>query len=448
MPVSVSEIDGSLQDFIGAVRAAFEAQYPPRETGPDDIREYPYWIRDIYDDHIVVDDGTQLYRVDLTVADGEITFQPRSEWTKVRLSYIQEMTVGEFRGDFPEVPVAPEVDLEALKEGDPAPFFVTMPVGELGSTSGNGLYWDEELFNGVIQQINANRPTGIMGHLRVEDRSSAYPPPDIFWLGASQQGNTAWAKGYVPPGEARDTLRRLKAVGGKAATSIYGRPGRRVQLGGGRWKAEDFRLESLDLAPYERAALKLGGAFAVTAEMDSHTYEREEDTMPTKAEIIAELTVDDLPQALREQIISEHQKATDDSNLVAELRQEIETKDARVQELEGQVQQYQLAEFNASLDGLVAEFVKIEAKDDAGKASVDGLRKGFRARLVAEIGEERDPDKIKAVAQTIWDAEYKPLAEMMVKAIGGPSARVGGKGGNWRDELAERADELRKERGV
>lgn len=443
----VTEIDDSLQDFIRAVRAAFEERYPPKETGPDSIREYPYWIRDVFPDHIIVEDGTQLYSVALTVDDGQVMFASRSEWEKVRLSYIQEFTVGEFRGDFPEVPAAAGVDLEALKADDPAPFFVTLPVGKIGEVSDNGLEYDEDLVNGLVAQINAERPTGIMGHLTAEQLSTEYPEPEVYWVGATLKEGTAWAKGYVPPGKARDTLRRLKAVGGKAATSIFGLPGRRVPVGNGNWKAEDFRLQQLDLAPYERAALRLGGGFVVTAEMD-YGQEREDD-MPTREQIIAELTIADISQALREQIVNEHQVAGQQQARIAELEQQVQQRDTVMETLRTQLGEYQVREFNAQLDGLLGEFIKLESKDEGGKTKVSALTSLFRSRLVAEIGQERDLQKVKATAQKLWDEEFKVVAETIRDALAGPAAIVGGKGPeNWREELAGKADELRKERGL
>ncbi len=359
---------------------------------------------------------------------------------------VSEMYVSEFKGDFPEVPLGAGIDLEALKADDPDPFFVTLPFARTGAVSGSGLEYDAELVNAVVQQINENHPTGIMGHIPEEKAGSDYPVPEVYWVGATQKDGTAWAKGYVPPGKARDTLRRLKAVGGKAATSIWGQPTRRVPTSQGRWKAAGFKLHQLDLAPYERAALKLGGGFRVTAEMQSQEVE---DTM-TREEILASLTAKEIPQALREQIVRETQAAAGEAGRVAELEQQATQAQGRIAELEGAVAKYQLAEFNAGLDGLVAEFVKIDAKDETGKARVDALRKSFRARMIAEIGAERDPAKIKALAQGLWDAEFKPLAEMLVAALAGPAAIVAGRVRNTRkiDDTPEARAQARAQTGI
>ncbi len=370
---------------------------------------------------------------------------PAGEFTMVR-----EYTVGEFRGGFPDVPIAPQVDVPALTAGDDKPFFATLPIAEVGRESVNGLIYDEELVAAVEAQIVGRG--GILGHIKPEERDTAFPIENVDWVGVRRVGQTSYGKCYIPPGEAREYVRRLKARGGKLATSIYG-PCRRETLKDGRWRAREFRLEQVDLAPADRAALKLGGAFMVTAQMDGGNADRSktEDTMATREEILAEMTVKDIsliPQAVREQIIADSNAAKAHEALVAELQGTIKAKDAAISDLQAAVERYQVAEFNAGLDALVAEFVNLGAGDDAGRARVEALRKSFRARVVAEIGSERDPARIKATAQTVWDAEFRPLAEMLVQALAGPSAIVGPGGTNWRDDLAKRAGDLRKQHGV
>lgn len=452
----VGEIDGSIDDFMSSVRAAFDKQFPRGNGINGGLAEPSYWIRDIFEDRVIVEDGAQLYRVDMTIADGRITFASRQEWGKVRLSYIREYTVGEFRGDFPAVPTAAGVDLDALKSEDKDPFFVTLPVAGVNATSANGLLYDEALVNSIVEQINRDHPTGIMGHLRAEDLGTAYPEPEVYWVGATQADGKAWAKGYVVPGKARTMLQRLKAVGGKAATSIFGPPpGRRVQLGDGKWRMEGFQLQSLDLAPYERAALKLGGAFQVTAELaqpaNAQTSEVEGIDMPTREELIAELTVTDIPAAIREQIVKESQESQSKDRLISELQEQVKSGKTVVETLQGQLATYQTRETAATVDRVVNEFVKLEARDDQGKAKVDALRSLFRGQLISEIGEERDEDKIKEKAQAIWDGSMKVVAETFRDALAGPPAAVGGRartGGKSIEDTPESRAKARAEMGL
>lgn len=366
---------------------------------------------------------------------------------------IREFTVGQFQGQFPEVPLAEGVDLEALQEDDDDPFFVTLPVARLDEVSDNGLLYDENLVNTIIEQINHEHPTGIMGHLTPDELDTSYPVPDVYWVGAKQVGDTAWAKGYVPPGKARSTLRRQKATGRKAATSIFGPPERRVKESDGTWRAEGFQLHSLDLAPYERAALKLGGHFAVTAEMednDKFENKEEQNNMATREEVIAELTPGDLPKAIREQIVNEWQEEHEEAKQIAELEQQVSERDQMISELRGDLDEYQREDFDASVDEAVAELVadwKVPNTDEA-QERMGVLTDTVRSRVLAEMSDERDPDKIDEVVSEVWEGA-KPLAEMVRDALSGPGAIVTGKGGkNWRDELAEEAHEKRVEAGI
>jgi len=440
-----AELDGSLSDFIDSVRTAFRTQFPESQQPGAAVVE-SYWVRDVFEDHVIVEEGNQLYRVTMTVEDGQPTFAARPEWEKVRLTYVQEMYVSEFKGEFPEIPVTSGVDLEALKTDDPEPFFVTLPIAEEGAVSANGLEYDTALVDELIAQVNAHRPTGIMGHLDPAEADTAYPEPEVYWLGAAKHGKRAWAKGYVPPGKARNTLRRLKAVGGKAATSIWGLPARRVPTGGGKWRAEKFQLQQLDLAPYERAALKLDGRFAVTAEMQSKQSNKEDD-MLTREQIIATLTVADVPQALREQIVCEAQTAAGEQNRIAELEAQVRDRDTVVETLTGQLEQYRVREFEHALDTQIGELVNWQVQGEEQTKKLDAFKNMLRTRMLAELGAERTVERIAEVAQAVWQ-EMEPLAETIRDALAGPAAVVGGQTGNWRDELAKRAPELRQQHGV
>ena len=53
---------------------------------------------------------------------------------------IRDYVIGEFRGNYPTIAPDPRVDLTALTAGDDAPLYVTLPVGEVGRVSSNGLH--------------------------------------------------------------------------------------------------------------------------------------------------------------------------------------------------------------------------------------------------------------------------------------------------------------------
>ena len=197
---------------------------------------------------------------------------------------VREYSVSTFRGKPEDVPIAEGVDMDALRLTDADPLFVSLPiVPEIGKVSKNGLLYDEELVTSIAEQINSNRPGGIFGHLKDEERSTSFPLPAGMWVGAVRVGQALWAKAYIPPGAGRDYVRNLKAIGGSIATSIYG-SGNYEAVSKGVRRLRDFSLESLDFAPPGRAALGYGAVPYVTAEMDS-----DQEIDMDKAQVIAEI---------------------------------------------------------------------------------------------------------------------------------------------------------------
>lgn len=351
------------------------------------------------------------------------------------MDIIREYSVGEFRGSFPDVPIAPGVNLDDLKEVDAQPFFVTLPIiPEMGAVSKNGLLYDEALVNSVEQQINEKRPGGIFGHIRKDEQDTAYPAPEARWVGAKREGNTLWAKAWLPPGAARDRLRQLKAVGGKIATSIYGK-GDFEKVKEGVKRLKTFALESIDFAPPERAALGYGATPLVTAELEQPNQGKDSDM--DKAQFLAELTASEIPQTVREQILGDLKKTVS----------ELETKNAA---LELAVAEFRQKQFEALLDEKVSELTKWTVKGEEAEKRLAKFRQTLRSQLLAAVGSERDTTKVAELVNGVWD-DLKPLAETVRDALSGPAAIVTSKvrsGEQWRDDLAAKAGELRKERGI
>src|SRR3972149_11512603 len=107
------------------------------------------------------------------------------------------MAVWELRGDYPDVPLAPDVDYAALVAGDEQPMFVTLPIGKVDAKSGNGRYYDESFVQELERQVLENKPVGLMGHLREADRATDFPLEAVHWVGAQRVGELLWGKGYV-----------------------------------------------------------------------------------------------------------------------------------------------------------------------------------------------------------------------------------------------------------
>jgi hypothetical protein len=234
-----------------------------------------------------------------------------------------------------------------------------------------------------------------MGHIKEEDRITAYPISDIHWIGSVKEGGKTWAKGYIPKTAVaqREHYRILMATNGKAATSVYGQALKEfVDHKKGTWRARDFKLEQLDLAPYGRAALKPESGFMITTEMVSdEPNEHEEQTMD-KLQIIRELTSEDaalLPPTVRDAVLSAVQPAPEIA-LVTELRTALGVDEkADLKATIAELKQEQETQRKATVTGRIKELIEDEEK---------GIKVKEMQGLVTELVTARNP-------QTIQEAE-------------------------------------------
>ena len=113
----------------------------------------------------------------------------------------------------------------------------------------------------------------------------------------------------------------------------------------------------------------------------------------------------------------------------------------------GKVQE---AEFDAEVDRVVAEIVDWKVEGDKAEKKVKMLKNQLKTRIVSEMGDEKDIERVSEVGQTVYKTEeMQVLAETVRDALTGGSAMVPGSGDeNWRDELAENVKDLRKKRGI
>ena len=338
---------------------------------------------------------------------------------------IREYTIGEFRGDFPNVPTADGVDLEALSELDPEPLFVTLPVvPKVGSVSTNGLLYDDRLLGDIEEQINPKRPGANFGHLTDAERDTAFPKPDALWVGALRVGETLWGKAYVRPGAARDYIKTLRAVNGSISTSIFGR-GKYEKVAKGVRRLTRFDLETLDFAPPSRAALGGGVTPSLTAEMSGESAEKEDNDMD-REQIISELTVADVPDALRTAIVEEANAGAVAEERVTELTQGITDRDAQITELTSVVSEFKVREFESALDGRISELLDWSVEGEEAKSKFDAFVRTLRSRVVSELNGKTETEAINEALTAVWE-DLKPLAETVRDALSGPSAIVGGK---------------------
>jgi len=395
---------------------------------------------------------------------------------RVVMERIAETLYGPLKGDYPkDIPTYPSVDTELLYEGDDKPFHVVLPIAEVGRISENGLLYDEALVNAIAEQLPGSG--GIRGHIPSDQISSAFPVDAVHWIGHVIQENVLWGKGYIPPGETREDVRRRKARGGNLGTSIFGDAIKETtdktnKRGNKVWRARNFQLETLDLAHDKRASLRQKRGFAIVGETEGYPQ-------------MENMTVADVPQNIREQIIRGYE-TEEKAQRVAELEQKLQTAEERVKVAEAQVAEAAswksiVAEIRSTIGKdtdtvqIIAEYhnqitklaemlgvpfsnitVKVEEmheqvaemkeaafegavvaeveKRTAWKVNnpkvqeqVKAFRNSFKKAILAEMGDERATERIAETATGLWDSEYSLIAQGLLTTLGGPAAAIGGK---------------------
>lgn len=366
----------------------------------------------------------------------------------------------------------PEVDKDLLYRNDADPFHVVLDVLELDAISENGLIYDSELVNAIESQLPGTG--GNMGHDNPADESFVYREMQVHWVGHKRVGQKTYAKGYIPPGETREFVRRLLATGGKLRTSIVG-SGVYQEVGEGTYRLLEYEHEKLDFAPANRAALRKyqSGQAVISREM------KQPEITPTEGKPMTEITAADVPQAIREQIIAEasemnelRQKATRVTELeaqitslqseVQEMRQyavlvaEIRTMlpaeadvaetmrgyheaitqlvntlgvgsysdiCVKVEEMHSVVQELTRKQHAAAIESAASRLTNWNVTAPAHKQAVAALRNAVAKRLQSELVNV-PVDQIDAEADRIWTAEFAELARVTISQIAGPVAFV------------------------
>jgi hypothetical protein len=148
-----------------------------------------------------------------------------------------------------DVPLAPGVDLDALKAGDDDPMevVVEIPAGR----SKRGWNYTPQVIQKIAGEVATKTASGFLGHQKPEDVDHQFPMPVTHWVGALYQNGKAYIRGVVDA-SAKDLKRWIKA-GRVKQVSIYGLP--TLQQASGETQVVDYQLLSIDWTPLDRAGM-------------------------------------------------------------------------------------------------------------------------------------------------------------------------------------------------
>lgn len=347
--------------------------------------------------------------------------EPVTEMTVVSDSLV----VWEFKGSYPNVPIFSDVDIQTLTKGDTDPEFVTLPIGRDDVKSDNDRFYSREFVQKIEREVYDKRPTANRGHIDDKDRGSSFPLPSAYWVGTVRVGEFLWGKAYVPPGEDREMLRRLKAAKGKIATSIYGTGQGNYDKQRGAYVIDPstFNLEHIDFAPPDRAGVpSLAVVPHLTKEMKDGKPMEPQIVPVNRVQVIGEMSVEEvryIPDAVRLAIL----QASNESKLVSELAKvtgkEGDALLGLVSELVRERAVIQGERITTAIEKMVAETIMPNAVQLTERVK-------FARQMVAELVQAKSPQDeagVKsAVAEIAELAHVKSMVEAATIAEMGPNA--------------------------
>lgn len=154
---------------------------------------------------------------------------------------------GEMRVE--DIPVAPGVDVEALKKGDDDPLEVVVEIP--ASKSKRGWNYTANSLKNIVDAVNTKTLNGFLGHQKPEDVSNQFLPPVTHWIGAKMKGDVAYFRGVVDAA-AKDLKRWIKS-GRIKQVSIFGMP--KIQKVAGETNVVGYEPLSIDWTPLDRAGM-------------------------------------------------------------------------------------------------------------------------------------------------------------------------------------------------
>lgn len=157
---------------------------------------------------------------------------PAAQEVLEKQSIIVEST-HQLTGQSPEVPISPKVNIEKLTRSDVKagyePFYVTLPLGEVGQVSQNRRrYVGDVAVRAIYNAIMEQRIGGNKGHTPNLERDTFFDVPVLHWVGALiDERGVVWGKAYVPADsermrEMRGYYERQEASEARVGTSLEG----------------------------------------------------------------------------------------------------------------------------------------------------------------------------------------------------------------------------------
>lgn len=160
---------------------------------------------------------------------------------------IHALITGEMKPE--DIPLAPGVDVNALKTGDTEPMevVVEIPAGK----SKRGWNYKPQALQKIVGEVMSQGLPGFLGHQKAEDVDTQFPQPVTHWVGGMWKDGKAFFRGVVDK-SAPDLKRWIKSKVVNTV-SIFGIP--KLQQSAGEIEVVDYKALSIDWTPLGRAGM-------------------------------------------------------------------------------------------------------------------------------------------------------------------------------------------------
>lgn len=149
-----------------------------------------------------------------------------------------------------DIPLAPGVDLDAMKAMDSDPLEVVVEIP--ATKSKRGWNYKTQSLKDIVDYTNQNTLNGFLGHQKAENVSTEFVPPATHWVGAEMKGDKAYFRGLVDADATN--LKRWIRTGRIKEVSIFGYP--KLKKGAkGEMDVVGYNPLSIDWTPLHRPGM-------------------------------------------------------------------------------------------------------------------------------------------------------------------------------------------------
>ncbi|MFD5022295.1 hypothetical protein ACFWMP_25675 [Paenibacillus sp. NPDC058367] len=309
-----------------------------------------------------------------------------------------------------DIPSAPGVDVEAIKQGDTDPYevVVEIPVGK----SKRGWNYTHKSLQDIVDAVNTRTLAGFKGHQKAEDVSNQFIDPATHWIGAKMTEKAAYFRGIIDQKE--PDLKRYLRTGRIKQVSIFGRPA--LKTASGETQVVGYDPLSIDWTPLDRMGMPTR-IVAVSGEMwdldgGGPEHSKGDDGQVEWAQVIAEVKKKHGLKGVTIGTLAGEMGLTD-QQVVEELTPEFAKEVQRALEISGKAKDILGVTGEMNVEDLFKS-LKAASEKDAGAGRDQIVGEMFTEKVTSEAVRKDIKDPATAIGK-LWSYHSSSIAATATK---------------------------------